>query len=209
MPSRPHARSAELIVEHHGDELLVYDRTSEVAHCLTRVAARVWQSCDGETELEALVASVAAMGVDGDPEEVTLRALAELEEKRLLDVAYEGRTSELSRRQMMGRLAGVGMAAVAVPLVVSAAAPNPAAAASPPCVNPLGVCVAGTNNTNGNCCGTVTCTQGIGALPVLGVLLKHCNNNINCLGSGHLLNGLAGETAAQCCSTAALALVCT
>jgi hypothetical protein len=203
MPSRPYARSAELIVEKHNDELLVYDRRSEVAHCLTSVAALVWQHCDGQTELDALVALVAAREPGGDAEELTLRALGELDEKRLLDVAYEGR-SVLSRRQAVQRLAGAGMAALSVPLVVSAVVPSAAAAASPPCQLVNQPCTSATNNQNGNCCGTVLCTTG-NAGPTA---QKYCNNNTSCVGQGQEPLGTGGNiycaavqgAAATCCS---------
>jgi hypothetical protein len=44
---RPLARSAGLLVEPIGDELLVFDSERKVAHSLNDVAARVWRACDG------------------------------------------------------------------------------------------------------------------------------------------------------------------
>lgn len=202
----PSARVDDLIVETHNDELLVYDRRSDVAHCLTSVAALVWRSCDGETDVDALVGLVSDLETDGDPEDLTLRALAELADKNLLDVAYEGR-SAVSRRQALQRLAGAGMAALAAPLVVSAAVPSAASAKSPPCIAAFGVCTAGTNNTNGDCCGTTLCTLGSTA----GNTTKYCNNNTSCIAPGDTAVGTSqgvscsqatgpGQGAASCCT---------
>jgi len=47
MNNGPLARSADLIVDSVGDELLVYDSVSHRAHSLNSVGAAVWRACDG------------------------------------------------------------------------------------------------------------------------------------------------------------------
>jgi coenzyme PQQ synthesis protein D (PqqD) len=161
---RPTARSQDLIVEELADELLVYDRTTDTAHCLTSVAATVWRACDGATDLEGLAAAAAPhAGADDDPEALALRAVDELREKGLLTTDAESGAS-LSRRQLLRRMAGAGMAAVAAPLIVSAAAPTPADAATAPCTAKYGSCTATSQCCSGTCqsghCFAGTCTPG-------------------------------------------------
>jgi len=45
----PKARSEALITKEVADELLVYDRTRDKAHCLNETAAEIWKLCDGQT----------------------------------------------------------------------------------------------------------------------------------------------------------------
>jgi hypothetical protein len=119
-----------LAVESVGDELLIYDRRSDVAHCLGDVAASVWTRCqDGASLDELMVAVVRHTDSTGaDTERLVLRALAELHEKQLLD-GTGAAAAAVSRREVIKRLAGIGAAATMVPLVISAAVPKPADAA--------------------------------------------------------------------------------
>ena len=48
MKQFPIARRENLIVEELPDEVLVYDLTTDKAHCLNRTAALIWKNCDGE-----------------------------------------------------------------------------------------------------------------------------------------------------------------
>src|SRR5204863_2609891 len=73
--AKPRARTAELVVEDVGDELLIYDLRSDEAHCLDPRAAAVWRACDGK----APVANIAAAtGMAEDAVEQTLRELSAL-----------------------------------------------------------------------------------------------------------------------------------
>jgi hypothetical protein len=150
----PTARTQDLIVEELGDELLVYDRRTDVAHSLNAVATAVWRGCDGATDLDALAAAIAPRAGEEDAEALVLRALDELREKGLLE-AQRAAAPGLSRRQALGRIAGVGMAAVAAPLIVSAAAPTPADAVTPACTAQYGTCT-----TTAQCCSGTTCQSG-------------------------------------------------
>jgi hypothetical protein len=120
-PSKPLARSEDLVVEELGDELLVYDLTTDKAHALGAAAARVWRACDGKTDAVALSVE---LGLDG---ETVTRALDELRGCGLLDEGSE-LAPGISRRDLSVKVAKVGGAAAATPLIVSLAAPLPAAA---------------------------------------------------------------------------------
>lgn len=125
--SAPLARTDELIVEDLAaeaggvDEVLIYDQRNDQAHCLTREAAMVWRVCDGQT---APVELAKALSLDID---VVSRALDELAACELLDVGFAG---GLTRREATMRMAKVGGAVAAAPLIYSILAPSPALAAS-------------------------------------------------------------------------------
>jgi hypothetical protein len=115
-----------LVVEELGDELLVYDRITNQAHCLTAVAARVWQACDGEGTTAGFAAKLDLPG------ESVMHALAELEAKGLLqDTPHVHVGGGMTRREVALKTAKVGAAAAAVPLIWSVAGPIPEAAATP------------------------------------------------------------------------------
>jgi hypothetical protein len=139
---RPLVRTDDLVVEQLGDELLVYDRRNNRAHCLSADAARVWRACDGNTDIETLCEAL-----DSDRDTV-VRALEELERAELLEsheleiVSVNGngkgkgnghrKSGGITRRELGSRGAKVGTAVVAAPLILSISAPTPAAAATPP-----------------------------------------------------------------------------
>jgi hypothetical protein len=112
---RPRARTDGLHIQPLGDELLVFDRDDDRAHSLNETAAKVWQACDGTRDLAALGQ---ACGVDGDTVEFALELLRT---NGLLDEPAAPAT--FSRRTLLG-------AAVALPVVISVAAPTAAMAAS-------------------------------------------------------------------------------
>jgi hypothetical protein len=202
--SCPTARSNDLIVEDHNDELLVYDRRSDVAHCLSRVATLLWQNCDGKTDVDALIRLVDAQMSPVDAEDLTLRALTELADKGLLETGHDAKTT-VSRRVILQRMAGAGMAALATPLVISAAVPTAAAAKSPPCISPgppLATCT-GTNNMNGDCCGTLFCTRGTGATGTN----QYCNTSTSCIGQNQNAAG-TNNGSKHCSNTAGAAASC-
>jgi hypothetical protein len=125
--SLPRARQDGLLVETAGEELLLYDQNSHTAHCLSPIAACVWRHCDGERD----VAELAELA--GVSENLVGDALHELREKDLLDAESQLTQSTIpgmSRREAIGRVAGYGAAAAAVPLIVSATAATPAMASS-------------------------------------------------------------------------------
>lgn len=118
----PIARSHHLVVEELGDELLVYDLRQNRAHSLGASAARVWRACDGETSVDSLASKA---GVDAD---TVARALTELSKCELLDGGAAQPTNGYTRRDAGVKVAKMGAALAAVPLIVSVAAPAAAMA---------------------------------------------------------------------------------
>jgi hypothetical protein len=144
------ARTDGLVIEEVAGELLVFDRLSDTAHCLSGAAAAVWQHCRPAATLPELTRHVAGSMPGEDAESLTLRALAELEDKGLLEPAD---AAGLSRRQAMRRMAAMGAAAASVPLIASAIVTTPAMATSD------GVLVAGAPCTQDNqCAGALVCS---------------------------------------------------
>jgi hypothetical protein len=138
-----------LIIEELGEELLVYDSNADRAHSLGPEAAKVWRSCDGESTVEELGTK---LGLDPD---TVGRALDELSGCDLLEVSptltpvAEGST----RREATVKLAKVGAAVVAAPLIVSVAAPTAQAAAT------VAFCA---QFSSGNCGSNTGCSSEVG-----------------------------------------------
>ncbi len=125
--SLPRARQDGLLEETVGEELLLYDRDSHIAHCLSPVAACVWRHCDGARDM----AEVAV--ISGVSEGLVADVLHELREKDLLDTEPQLTQSTVpgeSRREAIGRVARFGAAAAAGSMIVSATAATPAMASS-------------------------------------------------------------------------------
>ena len=147
----PRARTDGLIVEDLGDEVLIYDERTAYAHCLSSTAGDVWRACDGASTIDQVSER---LGVDS---EKVVRAIEELETSGLLE-SGQPTGSGLTRREATGRIARVGAAAAAVPLIYSIAAPTALAAGSQ-----CNVCVQDCGNCHQiNCC---CCGPGNKALP--------------------------------------------
>lgn len=137
-----------LITTELTDEVLVYDPETMEAHSLNRVAAFVFQRCDGErTRAEVASALRAECGVD-DAEELLRYALALLERKGFFEKSEVSVGRALSRRQLMDRAV---KAAVLLPVVATLLAPTPAMAGS---------CIAAANCQATNHCGAQCDTDG-------------------------------------------------
>ena len=151
MIDQPLARQSSLIVKEVDEETLVYDLETDQAHCLNSTAARVWKSCDGRNTVEEIAAQLSSPGQPAVNENVVWLALAQLEKFKLLDAAPAKPEflSGLTRRQMVARL---GIAAVALPAIVSIVSPHASAQGSPS-VPPGGCCV------SPNDCFTQICKQ--------------------------------------------------
>jgi hypothetical protein len=115
----PRARSEGLLVEHIGDETVLFDTATKQAHCLSPLAAAVFAAADGGTHVEQLADVVGdTVGEPVSVEQVE-DALAQLEELALLVAPPVG----LTRRTMMRRTAVLTAAATATPLVTSVVTP--------------------------------------------------------------------------------------
>jgi hypothetical protein len=169
--SLPRARQDGLLEEAVGEELLLYDRDSHTAHCLSPIAACVWRHCDGAHDVSELA------GLAGASEDLVADALHELRVKDLLaakPALMESTAPGISRREAIGRVVRVGAAAAAAPLIVSATAATPAMASSV-----VWFCNPEPGTTNTCClCDSNSCVPS---------LKTRAECNTACAGSGHVL----------------------
>jgi hypothetical protein len=154
------ARQDELVIRELDDELLVYDSRADVAHSIGKLPAWVLGACEQETTLADLVAMVPEDRLPEalDREDAVRQAVGELLDKDLL-TGIGG--SNLTRRDAVRRMAGVGAAAFAGPMIVSAAVKPAYALAYGTCVGNHQPCVPG----GAPCCktgtSTLVCTNGL------------------------------------------------
>jgi len=199
----PVARDAGLLIEDVADETVIYDSRTKEAHGLNPLATVVFAHCDGETTIEQAARLVTErLGQPVTPDEV-MNAVAQLEERELVDVPrLRGRG--LSRREMMRKTAVAGAAAASLPVITTILAPTPAAAQTQFCTAETlcrccetGQCPAvtgtGTCSESGqNCCEG----QGCNCTAATTEAIKHCKpasagasicfcvaNTCNCTGS--------------------------
>lgn len=148
MHDRPRARTEGIVSERIDGELVVYDAATQTAHCLSAEAASVWEHCDGDLSTVEI-----ADRLELPPESVE-RALGALSECALLDegpAAFDASAASergYSRREAAFRLAKVGGAAFAGPLVYSVA---------------VGTAQAAFSGTPFPACGTTGATSGCSA----------------------------------------------
>jgi hypothetical protein len=145
----PRAREKELVTREVAGEMLVYDRSSDEAHCLNPAAALVWANCDGQTTITEMARLLEAEMKTPVADEIVWFALNQLEKSNLLDDPWMRpvKSEQLSRRSVVKRL-GIA-AAVTVPLVTSIIAPTAAAAAS--CLPVSAACTADAQCCSNNC----------------------------------------------------------
>ena len=151
---KPAARSSQIVILELEDETLVYDLSSNYAHCLNETAGFVWRQCDGQNSVPDILRLVSGKYGDSVPEDFVWLALDQLSERDLLvEKVKRSKDTRTSRREMLKRVGAVTVAAL--PVIASLVAPSSALAQkSCACVNP-GVCVRQTtcpsqNNCNGN-----------------------------------------------------------
>jgi hypothetical protein len=154
----PLARTESLIIKELADETLVYDSNNDKAHCLNPTAALVWKNCDGKQTVDQLRELMEHEAGAAVPEEMIWLALDQLASFNLLaeapakPVALAG----LNRRTLVKR---IGFAAIALPVILSIAAPPAHAQGSK-----FGTGVCCTQNSqcaSGSCTQAPTCTGGI------------------------------------------------
>jgi hypothetical protein len=130
MPHRPIARTESIVTEWVNDELVLFDQTRQVAHCLSPGAAAVWECSDGARSQEE-IGRVTGLS----PAEVA-RAVEALREGDLLDEGPVAAEPGYSRREATIKLARAGGAAFAAPLIYSVTVGSAAGAVNcgfPPC----------------------------------------------------------------------------
>lgn len=145
----PRLRADGLVIHELPDEVLVYDKVSDQAHCLNQSAALVWRACDGQCAPEEIARKLTVQLAVAVSEDLVLLALSQLEAIHLLERGENKASSfaGMSRRQM-ARLLGL-TAAVALPVITSILVPTPAQAATclapgQPC-SPVTLCCTSCN----------------------------------------------------------------
>ena len=157
----PIARTKELIIEETADEVLVYDLNTDKAHCLNRISASIWKSCDGEKTEGDIAAILEREFKTPMSIQVVKLGLEELAGYGLLqeDPSAPPR-AQVSRRRLIQHLGLT--AAIALPLVMSITAPTAAGAGgstTDPCIaNPRAV---GCPCQSDQDCDSANCNGGI------------------------------------------------
>lgn len=151
----PAARLTQIITKEIDGELLVYDQTRDQAHCLNESAAAIWKRCDGRTTASEIAESLASQYDKPIDVSVIWLGLDELSRKDLLAHSQNWpqaptSTSVFSRREAIRRIGLV--AAIALPVVVTIAAPTPAQAGT--CRHANSSCTTGGQCCSGVCTGS-------------------------------------------------------
>ncbi len=152
----PVARKEGLVIQETSDEVLVYDLTTNKAHCLNQTAAFVWKSCDGNNSIPEITNLFKNEVGTEIHEDLIWLAIDQLSDKNLLEKEMTTALAGRSRREVIKK---VGLAAVvALPVVASLLAPTSVmAATSCSCVAP-GDCLAQTTcPSTANCNGSSVC----------------------------------------------------
>jgi hypothetical protein len=129
-------QSKSVHIEKLNNELCLYDWQRKQVHNLNPTAARVWELCDGQTTPQEMAAQLHGDLTPAQAEELVWLTLKRLEQAHLLEhqvVKPSGR-KVLTRREM---LAGLGVAAVMLPVISTIVAPSPVAAQSPVAACPI------------------------------------------------------------------------
>jgi hypothetical protein len=169
MQESPIARRSDLIIEELPDEVLVYDLTTDKAHCLNQTAALIWKHCDGQKSADDIARSVAGQLKTPISKEVVKLGLEELSAYGLLKEETKSAPSRatMSRRRLIRNLGLT--AAVGLPVIVSITAPTAAHAQSPAPVDP---CIANPAGDGCPCaidseCDSANCNAGTCGPPLL------------------------------------------
>ena len=146
----PVARKEGLVIQETTEEVLVYDLSTNKAHCLNQTAAFVWKSCDGNNSISEITNLFEKEMGAVVHEDLIWLAIDQLQEKNLLESEPSPKFTGSSRREVIKK---IGLATVvALPIVASLTAPTSAlASTSCACSNP-GACI-----TQTTCPSTVNC----------------------------------------------------
>ena len=209
----PEARSTGLLTEQVDNEIVVYDTESKDVHCLSPLAAAVFEQCDGRTDLSAIAESAGVrLGRPVTKDEVS-EAIAQLEERSLLErppvlIQQEG----FSRRDLAKKTARVGAAVASVPLITSIVAPT-AAMADTQIPSGCGGCGKNSDCVSNHCCQNNAgkqCQQGCCVLDDNSCHFCNCSGSTcECTVAAEELPGgvcpcvcgAPGCTATVCCTT--------
>ena len=148
--ANPKARTENLVIQQVADETLVYDLTTNKAHCLNETAGFVWNRCTGDRSINEIAEAFEARFGHTVDEDFVRLALDQLENENLLTEKRLAGVVMPNRREAIKRL---GLAsAIAIPIVSSLLAPSKAlGSVSCACVSP-GDCITQTSCSNPNNC---------------------------------------------------------
>lgn len=155
----PRARREKLVIQELENEVVLYDLDSDQASCLNATAALVWKYADGKTSVDEIAAQMTIELQTPVDAQVVWFAVEQLGKKKLLQehVAMPSEFVGMTRRDFLLKAGALG-AVVAVPVIISLAAPQPAMAstcvlAGQSCPNPSGVgcCSGSCNGGTGTC----------------------------------------------------------
>ena len=185
---RPQARTKDLVVSPLPDEELVYDLKTHQAFCLNKIAAAVWDGCDGETTVAEMSRALShELGTEVNEEWVWF-ALRELNRSSLLEPGIVW-PEKMSRRMLLRKL---GTSALAIPVVMAIVAPAAAQAAS--CgnpnnsdnQNPNGCSCNGADDCVSECCGTGNICIATASVPIGSSCSANCGCVNSCCGFGNI-----------------------
>lgn len=148
-PQFPVARKNDLVVQEIPDEVLVYDLSSNKAHCLNQSAALVWKSCDGNNSISDIAQLVGSQSGGSINDDFVWLAIDQLSENNLLEQEITSALNGQSRRDVIKKIGLSTM--IAIPVIASLVAPQSAMAAQSCACTTVGSttqCAAGTPNAN-------------------------------------------------------------
>lgn len=119
----PKVRSKDILVQNLSGEVLIYDLQADKAFCLNKTCAEIYNYCDGQNTFE----DIRRLSRQPISDELIWLAIEELNRQNLLT---EKRESGISRRNLLEKAA---VSAVALPLIMTLAAPSAARAQSTAC----------------------------------------------------------------------------
>lgn len=126
----PRACHQNMLAEELPDEILVYDARHDRAHCLNAAAGLVWRHADGKKSVGDLAELLERELKLPRDEAVVIMALHSLRQAGLLEDEPCDQPADPSRRAMLRRVSGAGVAVALLPAVTTLMVPGPAAAAS-------------------------------------------------------------------------------
>jgi hypothetical protein len=122
---RPKAKTKDVLVEELPEELLLFDRARNRAHCLNRAAGVVWRACDGHRTVPQIAAVTSAELGEPIGDEVVEVALAQLAEARLVEDGGGPRVDRQRRKMIRNLLIAPAVLTVLAPTAARAATCTP------------------------------------------------------------------------------------
>ena len=152
----PVARKNDLVVQEVTDEVLVYDLSSNKAHCLNETSAMVWKACDGTRSVADIAKLVGSNAGGHISEDLVWLAIDQLSENDLLEQEIKSAFAGQSRREVIKKIGLASM--IGLPIIASLVAPtNVLAAGSCVCVANADCAVQPGCPSTTNCNGVGVC----------------------------------------------------